>query len=83
MAKHKASEPLERHPKKINASTDYVFYQPILNPKIRKISATKMGKRTIYRFFIDCDGKYFPLRCMLDLGSTSFVVSLEAAKVFR
>jgi hypothetical protein len=34
-------------------------------------------------FFIDFDGKYFPLRCMLDLGSTSFVISPEAAKAFR
>jgi len=82
MAKRKASEPLERYPKKINSSTDFVNYQPALNPKIRKVSSTKIGKRPIYKFFIDFDGKYFPLRCMLDNRSTSFVVSPEAAKAF-
>jgi len=82
MTQRKASEPLQRFPKKINSSTDYVYYQPVLLPKIRKISATKIGKRRIYRFFIDYEGKYFPLRCMLDLGSTSFVISPEAAKAF-
>jgi len=82
MSKRKASEPLQRFPKKINASTDYVYYQSALHPKIKKVSATKIGKRPIYRFFIDFEGKYFPLRCMLDLGSTSFVISPEAAKAF-
>jgi len=82
MAKRKAPEPLERYPKKINTSTNFVYYQPALHPKIRKVSATKIGKRPIYRFFIDYEGKYFPLRCMLDLGSTSFVISPEAAKAF-
>jgi len=82
MAKRKASEPLERYPKKINTSTDFVYYQPALHPKIQKISATKIGKRPIYRFFIDYDGKHFPLRAMLDNGSTSFVISPEAAKAF-
>jgi hypothetical protein len=82
MAKRKASEPLQRYPKKINSSTDYVYYQPALHPKVQKVSATKIGKRPIYRFFIDYDGKYFPLHCMLDLGSTSFVISPDAAKAF-
>ena len=82
MAKRKATEFLERHPQKINASTDFVYYQPALHHKIRKVSATKIGKRPIYRFFIDYNGKYFPLRYMLDLGSTSFVISPEAAKAF-
>jgi hypothetical protein len=59
-----------------------VYYQPALHPKIQKISATRIGKRPIYRFFIDYDGKQFPLRCMLDNGSTSFVISPEAAKAF-
>ena len=80
MSKRKASEPLQRYPKKINASTDFVFYQsaPIL--KIKKVSPTRISKRPIYKFFIDYNGQYFPLRCMLDLGSTSFVISPEAAK---
>jgi len=82
MAKRKAPEPLERYPKKIITSTDFVYYRPALHPKIRKVTATKIGKRPIYRFFIDYEGKYFPLRCMLDLGSTSFVISPEAAKAF-
>jgi len=82
MAKRKASELLERHPKKLNTSTDFVYYQPALHPKIQKVSATKIGKRPIYKFFVDYDGKQFPLRCMLDNGSTSFVISPEAAKAF-
>jgi len=82
MAKRKASELLERHPKKINASTDFVYYQPALYPKIQKVSATRVGRRPVYRFFVDYDGKQFPLRCMLDNGSTSFVISPEAAKAF-
>jgi len=44
---------------------------------------TKIGERPIYKFFIDFDGKYFPIRCMLDLGSTSFVISPETAKAFQ
>jgi len=82
MAKRKASEPLERKPKKINISTDFIYYQPALHPKIGKVSTTKIGKWPIYGFFIDYDGEYFPLRCMLDLGSTFFVMSPEAAKAF-
>jgi len=82
MSKRKASEPLLKVPKKQNTSTDFVYYQPASHPKIRKVSATKVGKRPIYRFFIDYDGNYFPLRSMLDLGSTSFVISPEAAKAF-
>jgi len=82
MAKCKASEPLERYPKKTNTSTDFVFFEPARHLKIQKISAITIGKRPIYRFFIDYDGKYFPLRCMLDNGSTSFVISPEAAKAF-
>jgi len=82
MSKHKASAPLLREPKKINLSTDFVEYQPASLPKIRKVSATEVGKRPIYRFFIEYDGKYFLLRCMVDSGSTSFVILTEAAKAF-
>jgi len=77
-----ASELLERKPTKLNSSTDFVYYQPARFPKIRKVSQTKIGKRPMYRFFIDHNGKYFLFRCMLDLGSTSFVISPEASKAF-
>jgi len=82
MSKRKAAEPLLGVPKKQNTSTDFVHYQPGSHPKVKQVSATRVGKRPVYRFFIDYDGKYFPLRCMLDLGSTSFVISPEAAKAF-
>jgi len=82
MSKRKASDRLFREPKKRNTSTDFGYYQPANHPKIRKVSATRIGKRHVYRFFIDHGAKYFPLRCMLDLGSTSFVISPEAAKAF-
>jgi hypothetical protein len=82
MAKRKATEPLERYPKKINTSTNFVCDQPARNTKIPKVSATKVRKRPIYRFFIDYEGKYFSLCCMLHLGSTSFVISPEDAKAF-
>jgi len=42
----------------------------------------KIGKWPIYQFFIDHDGKYFPLQCMLDLESTSFIRSLKATNAF-
>jgi len=82
MSKRQASEPLPGIAKKQNTSNDFVYYQSASHPKVKKVSATKVVKRPIYRFFIDYDGKYFPLRCMLDLGSTSFVISPEAAKAF-
>jgi len=82
MSKPKASEPLDGKSKKQRTSTDFVYYQPASHPKVRKVSATKVGKRPISHFYINCDGKYFPLRCMLDLGSTSFVISPEGAKAF-
>jgi len=82
--KRKAEQLFNPSVKKPNKSTDFVFYEPAKkNMKIQKISATKIGKRPIYRFFLDFDGQYFPLRCMLDLGSTSFVISPEATKAFK
>lgn len=82
MSKRKGSVALLRQPKKLNSSTDFVSYQSASSQKIRTVSANKVGKRPIYRFFIDYGGQYFPLRCMLDLGSMSFVISPEAAKAF-
>jgi hypothetical protein len=70
--------------KKINSSTDYVYYNSAKKTgKVYKVSPTTVGKRPIYTFFIDVDGKYFPIRCMLDLGSTSFIISPEATKAFK
>jgi len=82
MSKRKASEPLQRHRKKIHTSTDFVYYQSASTPKVKKVSSTRIGKRPIYRFFIEYNGEYFPLRCRQNLGSTSFVISPEAAKAF-
>jgi len=82
MSKRTASDSLLREPKKRNTSTDFVNYQPATHPKIGKVFATEVGKRPVYQYFIESDRKYFPLQCMLDLGSTSFVISPEAAKAF-
>jgi hypothetical protein len=73
--------------KKPNKSQDYVFYNAVNKhndkPLLQKVTPKKIGDRPIYKFFLDFDGKYFPIRCMLDLGSTSFVISPEVAKAFQ
>jgi len=70
--------------KKSNTSKEYVYHMAARKgAKVYKVSPTKIGKRPIYKFFIDFNGKYFPLRCMLDLGSTSFVISPEATRAFQ
>jgi len=51
--------------------------------KLYKVSPTKIGKRPIYKFFIDCNGNYFPLCYLLDLGSTALVISPEAVNAFQ
>jgi hypothetical protein len=66
-------------------STDFVYYKV---KKFRKIPSTRIGKRPIYKFFIDYDDgtvitKKFPVRAMLDLGSALFTISPECAKVFK
>ena len=78
-----AIDQLGSHTKKPYLSTDYVYYEASRHKKISKISPTKVLKRPIYRFFIDYNNRYYPLRCMLDLGSTSFVISPNAAKAYR
>jgi hypothetical protein len=88
MSKRKATTELSSNmSKKFNTSQDYVFYNAINkhNDKnsIQKISPTKVGKRPIYKFLIDFDGNYSPLKCMLDLSRTSFVISPEATKAFK
>jgi hypothetical protein len=84
MIKQKISDSPETDNKRQNTSNDFVFYHSYLkDKKINKVSATKISKRPIYRFFIDDENNYFPLRCLLDLGSTSFVISAEATKTFK
>jgi len=81
-AKRRHSEPLRRQRNKFNSSTDFVQCQPATLKEIQKVCATRIGKRLIYRFFNQCKIQYFPLTCLLDVGSTSFVISPEAAKAF-
>jgi hypothetical protein len=50
--------------------------------KVYKVAPTKISTQPMYKVIIDFKGKYFPLRNMLDLGSTFFVISPEAAKAF-
>jgi len=84
MSKRKATESLDHMVKKSNTSDNFVFYQSYRTDKeIKKVSSTTIGKRPIYRFFLDFDNQYFPLLCMLVLGRTSFVISPEAAKDFK
>jgi hypothetical protein len=88
MSKHKATTELSSdNAKKRNTSQDYVYYNAVnkhnKKPLLQKVTPTKIGERPIYKFFLNFDGKYFPVRCMLDLGSTSFVLSPEAAKAFQ
>jgi hypothetical protein len=82
MNNRKAPEPLPRQPKTLNSSTEFVNYQLPTLTKIRKLSRTNIGKCPVYGFIIEHNNQYCPLRYMLDLGSTSFVSSPEAAKVF-
>jgi len=85
MVKRKATEELALPIlKKPNVSHDYVYYMAAKKEaKVYKVSPTKIGKRLIYKFFIDFNRIYYPLRCMLDLGSTSFVISPQAAKAYQ
>jgi transposase InsO family protein len=71
--------------KRQNTSDDFVFYEV---KKLHKIPQTRIGKRPIYKFFIDFDdgkgnSKQFPVRAMLDLGSTSFTISPQCVKAFK
>jgi hypothetical protein len=64
---------------------DFVYYEV---KKQYKILSTRIGKRPIYKFFIDYDdgtgtSKQFPARAMLYVGSTSFTISPECAKVYK
>jgi len=79
MSQRKASETLLRKTKKSNQTFDFVYHQSASTQKVGKITTTEIGKQPIYPFFINCDWNYFPLRCILDLGSTSFVLCPDAA----
>jgi len=84
MTKRKVNNQLDHQVKRSSTSYDFVYYLPARKThKITKISPTKIGKRPIYKFFIDYDNNYYPLRCMLDLGSTSIVISPKAVKAFQ
>jgi hypothetical protein len=66
MSKRKASTELSSaYTKKPNTSKDYVYHNAVNRynnkPQIQKVTPTKIGERPIYKFFIDFDGKYFPL----------------------
>jgi len=85
MLKTKATQELAPSiPIKPKTSKDFVYHMAARKgAKVYKVSSTKIGKRPTYKFFIDNEGKYYPRRCMLDLGSTSFVISPDAAKAYR
>jgi hypothetical protein len=85
MPKRSAETELAPTPrKKQNTSTHYFYYMAARKgAKVYKVAPTKIGKRPIYKFFIDFNGNYFPLKCMMDLGSTSLVISPEAANGIR
>ena len=88
MSKRKASDELcSQTLKKPNKSQDYIFYNAVNKhnnkPLLQKVTPRKIGERPIYKFFLDFEGKYFRIRCILDLGSTSFITSPEAAKAFQ
>jgi len=62
MTKRKATIEFGPEAKIPNTSTDFVFYKSYRkDKKIRKISAAKIGKRPIDRFFLDHNHQYFPL----------------------
>jgi len=46
--------------KRSNTSHDYVFYTSASKRKLKIVSPTKVGKRPIYKFFIEFEGTYFP-----------------------
>jgi len=84
MSTLKATEELIPPTLKISDTSKHFVYHMAARKgaKVHKVASTKIGKRPIYKFFIAINGKYFPIRCMLDLGCTSFVISPEAVKVF-
>lgn len=85
MAKRKATDELDHTTKKRNVSNVYVDYTAARRTghKLTSVSATKIGKRSVYKFFINYNNQYYPLRCMLDLGSTGYVILPNAAKAFK
>jgi hypothetical protein len=82
MNKHNATKDLSSpFPSKPNPLKDYVYYiAGRKGVKLDRVAPTKVGKRPIYKFFKHLNRKCLPLKCMLDLRSTSFVNFPEAAK---
>jgi len=63
MSKRKATEKLDYQVKRGNISKDFVYDSSAKTTHtINKMSPTKIGKRPIYKFFINYDNKYYPLR---------------------
>jgi len=61
MRQRKATDQPNRLAEKSDNSTDFFFYESYrTDRKIKKISSTKIGKKPIYRFFLDFDNRYFP-----------------------
>jgi hypothetical protein len=85
MSKHKSSDNLwSSVNKKSNTSTDYVFYSSVKTRKKRSlVSPNTMGKRSRYKFFSELEGKFSPLRCMVEPGRPAFVISPEATRAFQ
>jgi hypothetical protein len=84
MSKRKGFEPLVRNSKRPNISTDCIFFHTISkDKKIHQVAAMKIGKKPIYRSFVDYNNQYYPVRCIPNLGFTSFVISSEATIAFQ
>jgi hypothetical protein len=71
--------------KRQDTSDDIVYYKV---KKLHKIPSIRIGKRPIYKFYIDYNNetgssRQFPVQAILDLGSTSFTISPECAKAFK
>jgi len=84
MSKCKADTESKPEYKEPNNSSDCFFYQPArIGQKTNNVSTTKIANRPRCMCCLDINETDFPLRFMLDLGSTSFVISPEAAKAFK
>jgi hypothetical protein len=71
--------------KQQNKSDEFVFYKI---KKLHKIPKTRLGNCPIYIFFVDYNDEKgntqrFPVCTMLDLGSTSCIISPQYPKVLK
>jgi hypothetical protein len=85
MAQYKATDLLDHSTKQCNISTDYVYCESAnnLGKRIQTVSPMMIGMHPIHRCFIDDGNQHFPLRWMLNLGTTCFVISPYTAKGFK